>query len=49
MKQESGLDDIKVVSTGGLGKMISEATDVIDIYDPELTLHGLRILHDKQK
>ena len=49
MKEESGLSDIKVVATGGLGKLISEATDSIDVYDPELTLHGLRIIHDKQK
>ncbi len=49
IKKEAGLSDIKVVATGGLGKLISEATDSIDIYDPELTLHGLRIIHDKQK
>ncbi len=49
MKEESGLSGIKVVATGGLGKLISEATDAIDVYDPELTLHGLRIIHDKQK
>ncbi|MBO4863543.1 MAG: type III pantothenate kinase [Eubacterium sp.] len=49
MKEESGLKNIKVVATGGLGKLISDATDTIDIYDPELTLHGLRIIHDKQK
>lgn len=48
MKKEAGLSDIKVVATGGLGKMISEATDAIDLYDPELTLHGLRIIYDKQ-
>lgn len=48
MKEEAGLGDIKVVATGGLGKLISEATDAIDVYDPELTLHGLRIIHDKQ-
>jgi type III pantothenate kinase len=48
IKKEAGLGDIKVVATGGLGKMISDATDSIDIYDPELTLHGLRIIHDKQ-
>lgn len=48
IKKESGLSDIKVVATGGLGKMISEATNAIDIYDPELTLHGLRIIYDKQ-
>ena len=48
IKKESGLSDIKVGATGGLGKMISEATNAIDIYDPELTLHGLRIIYDKQ-
>jgi pantothenate kinase, type III len=48
IKQEAGLPDIKVVATGGLGKMISDATDTIDIYNPELTLHGLRIIYDKQ-
>ena len=48
LKEESKLENLKVVATGGLGKMISEATDEIDIYDPELTLHGLRIIYDKQ-
>ncbi len=48
MKQEAELPDIKVVATGGLGKLISDATDTIDIYNPELTLHGLRIIYDKQ-
>lgn len=48
LKEESRLEDLKVVATGGLGKMISEATREIDIYDPELTLHGLRIIYDKQ-
>ncbi|MBQ6231394.1 MAG: type III pantothenate kinase [Eubacterium sp.] len=48
LKKDSKLENIKVVATGGLGKLISEATDQIDIYDPELTLHGLRIIYDKQ-
>lgn len=48
MKKEAELPDIKVVATGGLGKLISDATDTIDIYNPELTLHGLRIIYDKQ-
>ncbi len=48
LKEESGLGDIKVVATGGLGKLISEATDIINVYNPELTLHGLRIIYDKQ-
>ncbi len=49
MKKESGFRDMKVVATGGLGKMIYENTDCIDVYDPDLTLHGLRIIMDKQK
>ncbi len=48
MKKESGLPDIKVVATGGLGKLISENTDAIDVYDPNLTLQGLRLIYEKQ-
>ena len=48
MKEASKLDNIKVVATGGLGKLISENTDKIDIYDPTLTLQGLRIIYEKQ-
>ena len=49
MKQESGIKDIRVVATGGLGRCISEATDAIDIYDPDLTLHGTRLVYEKTK
>ena len=38
---------MKVVATGGLGRIISDETDVIDIYDSALTLDGLRILYEK--
>jgi len=48
MKEESGIEDIKVVATGGLGKLISENTDKIDVYDPNLTLQGLRLIFEKQ-
>ena len=48
MKEASGLSNIKVVATGGLGKLISENTDKIDIYDPNLTLQGLRLIYEKQ-
>lgn len=48
MKEISGLDNIKVVATGGLGKLISENTDAIDIYDANLTLQGLRLIYEKQ-
>ena len=49
IKEESGLDDVKVVATGGLGKIIAEETPLIDHYDPMLTLKGLQILYEKQQ
>ncbi len=49
MKEEFGRDDVKVVATGGLGRIIEKETDIIDVYDPQLTLHGMRIIFDRQK
>lgn len=48
IKEEAKLENIKVVATGGLGKLISENTNDIDIYDPNLTLQGLRLIYEKQ-
>lgn len=48
-RKETGIPDLKVVATGGLGKIIAQETDCIDIYDPNLTLQGLRIIYNKQK
>ena len=48
VKKESGLDNIKVVATGGLGRIIAESTDAIDIYDPNLTLKGIYLVYKKQ-
>lgn len=47
VKKESGLTDLKVIATGGLGRIIADETDAIDIYDKTLTLDGLRIIYDK--
>ncbi len=47
MKAESGYENAKVVATGGLGSIIEKETDVIDCYDPDLTLKGLKIIYDK--
>lgn len=47
VREESGLKDMKVVATGGLGRLISEETDMISIYDPVLTLDGLRLIYEK--
>ncbi len=49
MRKESGIENIKTVATGGLGKIVSDATDKIDIYDKDLTLQGLRLIYEKTK
>lgn len=49
MLRESGISPCTVVATGGLGKIIADATDVINVYDPNLTLKGLKIISDKNK
>ncbi len=49
IKEESGLNDAKVVATGGLGRLIADSTDYINVYDKELTLKGLRLIYDKTK
>ena len=48
MKEEAKLSNMKVVATGGLGKIIADCTDAIDVYDADLTLKGLRIIYEKQ-
>ncbi len=47
VREEAGLDSMKVVATGGLGKMIADATDSIDLYDRKLTMKGLQIIYRK--
>ena len=44
---EIGYDNMKVVATGGLGRIIADETDEIQIYDRDLTLEGLRIIYEK--
>lgn len=48
IKEEYG-QDMKVISTGGLGRMIARETSYIDIYDAELTFKGLKIIYEKTK
>ena len=48
VKEEEGLDEMKVIVTGGLGRIISNETDMVDIYDPDLTLKGMNIIYKKQ-
>jgi type III pantothenate kinase len=38
--------DPMVIATGGLADVIAPETDVLDVVDPDLTLHGLRFLYE---
>jgi type III pantothenate kinase len=44
-KEELGLET-RVVATGGLAEVVAKETEVIDVVDPWLTLHGLRIVYE---
>lgn len=45
--EEARLTDVKVVATGGLGKLIADSTDCIQVYDPMLTMKGLCMIYEK--
>ncbi len=49
MQKEAKLKDMKVVATGGLGSIIAQETDAIHVYDPDLTLRGLKLIYEKQR
>ena len=48
VKKASGLENIKVVATGGFGRIIANETSEIDIFDPTLTLKGMLLIYKKQ-
>jgi type III pantothenate kinase len=41
------LGEINVVATGGLAHLISPVSSTIEHVEPFLTLHGLRIVHNR--
>lgn len=44
IKAEMGKENVPVFATGGWGKTIVGRTEVIDKYDPYLTLRGIRLV-----
>ena len=40
---------MKVVATGGLGKLFSKESKEIEIYNPRLTLYGLKYVYERCK
>ena len=49
LKEESKEDNIKVVATGGLAGTIFTKTREIEFLDPNLTMHGMRIIYEKNR
>ena len=49
VRKETGYDDLKVVATGGMGRLVANETKLIDEYDKNLTLEGLRIIYEKNR
>lgn len=41
-------EDIKVIATGGLARMVSENSDLITALDSQLVLDGLRIIYERR-
>lgn len=39
----------RVIATGGLAETIARETDCIDVVDPWLTLHGLRLVYEQNR
>ena len=48
MIDEANMGEVKVVATGGLGRIIANETTMIDVYDPNLTLKGMNLIYKKQ-
>ena len=49
VKEEMQCDDLKVIATGGLAKIIQDGTSVIEKYDGILTLKGLALIYEKNR
>lgn len=49
VKEETGYENIRVIATGGLAKIIQDGTNVIEKYDGLLTLKGLALIYEKNR
>ena len=45
LRRECG-EPVKAIATGGLAPLFAEAAASIDILEPDLTLHGLKLMYD---
>jgi type III pantothenate kinase len=44
IREEAG-ESLRVVATGGLAPLFTDATDVIEAYDSDMTVRGLEQIH----
>ena len=49
IKEELNDPDMKVIATGGLGRILVNETDCIDEYDPNLAFKGMKIIYEKNR
>ena len=49
LKESLNIPHAKVIATGGLAQIIDPKNEMFDVYDPMLTLKGLKIIYDKNK
>jgi type III pantothenate kinase len=47
-KKELG-GSARVIGTGGWSELFAHETDVFDVVDPDLTLHGLRLIYEMNR
>jgi len=49
LKENLHIPDAKVIATGGLANIIDPDHEIFDVYDPYLTLNGIRLLYERNK
>ena len=50
IKEHFNCPNMKVIATGGLGKVIyEEENGIFDVHDPVISLHGLRLIYGKNR
>ena len=40
---------MKIVATGGLAPLFAQSDDLFDVIEPDLTMHGLTVIHRYNK
>lgn len=49
IKGERDQQDMKVIATGGLAPLFQQSVDLFDVFEDDLTMHGLTVIHSYNK